>query len=77
MNHNQIASITFIAVCGFIAALTQSTGAFLCLAVALILFGFILWLERNKLDDLKGLKDEIASVKDKVNSIQLSRLSGR
>lgn len=72
---NNIASICFIVICSLLSATIQSVGAFICLSVSICLFGFILWIDRNKIDKAKDLQNQINSLKDRIDTIQIARLT--
>lgn len=75
MSINSMASIGFIVICALLSALIQSVGSFICLSVAICLFGFILWLDKSKLDKISALQTQINTLKDRIDSIQISRLT--
>ena len=72
---NNIASICFIVICALLAATLQLVGAFICLSVSIVLFGFILWIDRNKIDKANELQNQINSLKDRIDTIQIARLT--
>ena len=74
MNHNLIASICFIVACALIASVTQNAGAFVCLAVAIMLFGFILWLDRKRIEKAEEIQNQIETIKNRLEAIQLHRI---
>jgi Flp pilus assembly protein TadB len=74
MNHNLIASICFIVACALIASVTQNAWAFMCLAVAIMLFGFILWLDRKRIDKADEIQNQIETIKNRLEAIQLHRI---
>lgn len=75
MSYDKIATICFISVCALLCACLQTTGAFACLAVGIMLFGFILWLDRNRVDDKKDLQDQITGLKNRMEAMQIARLA--
>lgn len=75
MNNNQIASIAFIAICAAISTAVPCIGSFACLAVAICLYGFILWLDRHRIDNQAALQNQITALKDRVEAMQIARLA--
>lgn len=67
MTKHQIASISFISACIALCAWSNQLGAYICLSVGLILFGFLMWLDRNKTDKLSDIELAIKNLKERVD----------
>lgn len=77
MNYQHIASISFIVACVGIAGFSQNLGAYICLSVSIVLFGFILWLDRNRLDRADSLQEQVDNLKSKIETIMIAKSMGR
>lgn len=77
MNNNKRAIICFILISAVLAFKSDNIGAYICLGVGIVSFGFDAWLERTKKDEFKRIDEELLKLKNKIESLQIGKIAGR
>ena len=77
MNNQLLVSASFLLVSVSLLAVYPDFPLAITTSIGAVLFGFLNWLERKKLDSISNLESQIKVIKDKVEVLQMQKGFGR
>lgn len=76
-NLNKLTAVCFVLISAGLAAAFDSIGAYICMGVGIILYGFINWLEKDSKNQAEKTAEKFKAIDEQIQAMRLGKAIGR
>lgn len=76
-DQHKLTAVAFVLLCGLLAAYYDSIGAYICMSLGIVLYGFVTWLEKYNREEAEKLAKKFKEIDDTIQALRLGKAIGR